>query len=108
MICCYVLAFLSGFGVFVTWETATFFSNYLSIGIYVGCFLAWKIIHRTTVSAPVLLSPDVTDQSQFAKPSEVDLQHGRSTTKGHREIREIEREEDRQKSRIRRIYEWIL
>lgn len=52
MICCYVLAFLSGFGVFVSgqWDTASFFSNYLSIGIYVGCFLGWKVVKRTSVS----------------------------------------------------------
>lgn len=111
MICCYVLAFLSGFGVFVTWETASFFSNYLSIGIYVGCFVGWKFFNRTTVSVSAL-SPwfleRMTNTSQFVKASEVDLKHGRSTDKGHREIRVIEDAEDRLKSPIRRVYEWIL
>jgi hypothetical protein len=45
---------------------------------------------------------------QFVKPSEVDFVHGRSTTKGHHEIRIIEKEEDRLKSRLRRVYEWVL
>ena len=52
MICCFLLAFLSGFGVFVSgeWDTATFFSNYLSIGIYCLCLFGWKIAKRTSVS----------------------------------------------------------
>ncbi|CZT52502.1 related to general amino acid permease [Rhynchosporium secalis] len=94
MFCCYILAFLSGFSVFVTgqWDTATFFANYLSIGIYGGCFLGWKLVKRTS----------------FVKAAEVDLIHGRSTSKGHKEIRTIEKEEDRLKSPLRRAYEWIL
>ena len=39
---------------------------------------------------------------------DVDLISGRSTTKGHKEIREIERAEDKMKSKIRRAYEWVL
>lgn len=42
------------------------------------------------------------------KAKEVDLVHGRSTDKGHREIRIIEMEEDRLKSALRRAYEWVL
>ena len=49
-----------------------------------------------------------TDEQQIVKPEEVDLISGRSTDKGHKEIRVLEREEDRLKPFRQRALEWIF
>lgn len=58
------MAFVGGYTVFVddNWDIPTFLFSYAMIGIVPVLFVAWKLIHRTTVrlscvnhSLPVLI-----------------------------------------------------
>ena len=66
-ICPFIMMFLAGYPVFVTWDTATFLFSYIMIPFNIVLFILWKVIKRT----------------KMIKPQDVDLRTGMKEIDDH-------------------------
>lgn len=69
-----LITLTQGFTCFMPWSTADFFVNYLSLILFVGLYVGYKVVYRT----------------KFVKPQDVDFQTGRRHYENEHEVREKE------------------
>ena len=90
----FFIAFVQGFEVFITdqWDTSTFFSNYISLLIFFGGWIIWKLIKRT----------------KLIPLEQMDFDSGRETYLNHKQLKEVYKQEDEGMSRWKRIYRCVI